>query len=355
MECRKNIGELLVEYRKISGDDLAEALRLQKDFGLRLGETLIRLGKVRAEDIEWILSKQLNIPFVIVEDVPVENRLLRKFPEEFLVRNSILPLYETEENIAIATDDPLNEEAFGLIEKTTGKNIMLSSGNGEKITSVLKKYFRTQALPRLGRELEQLTERLKGTCFYRIDFILGEHDCSICIFGCGIRRQVSYMMNPLKKEDVFEALESLDIRFLYDEYANENTVLLSVYPLFDNPKHLHYPAVIGIFGLCIPDSITFTDSHGRNLPGVLHSAIPVNGYPFFATKNTSFMPEQAIFTPDSIHASIKKYSVCAVIPELCLRCQGAGCISCNQLGHAFLETVEGTYTAGEIRQFLLRE
>jgi type IV pilus assembly protein PilB len=116
MEKKNSIGDLLLELGKISQEDLEEGLRLQKVFNLRLGETLVKLGKITMADIEWVLSKQLDIPFVIVENINIDQGLLYKFSQELLVKNRILPLYETNEEIAIATDDPLNKEVFESIE-----------------------------------------------------------------------------------------------------------------------------------------------------------------------------------------------------------------------------------------------
>ena len=75
----KDLGTLLQEYGLITGNDLEEGLTLQKESGLRLGEALAQLGKISAEDIEWVLSKQLDVPFVIVDDVTVNPDLLYKF------------------------------------------------------------------------------------------------------------------------------------------------------------------------------------------------------------------------------------------------------------------------------------
>jgi len=81
----KDIGTLLLEYGLITDNDLKEGVKLQKETGLRLGEALAKLGKISMEDIDWVLSKQLDIPFVIVEDITPNYDLLSRFRKEFLI------------------------------------------------------------------------------------------------------------------------------------------------------------------------------------------------------------------------------------------------------------------------------
>jgi hypothetical protein len=78
----KDIGTLLLEYGLIAEKDLTEGVKLQKETGLRLGEALVQLGKISMEDIDWVLSKQLDIPFVIVEDISPNYELLNKFQKD---------------------------------------------------------------------------------------------------------------------------------------------------------------------------------------------------------------------------------------------------------------------------------
>jgi type IV pilus assembly protein PilB len=183
MDKVKNIGQLLIQYGKISQGDLEDGLKKQKDFGLRLGETLIRLGKVTMADIEWILSKQLDIPFVMVEDMRPDPTLISRFPRDLLIKNRILPLYETADEIAIATDDPLNKEIFESLEKLSGKEIRLSSGNGEEIEKILQQCFTKEGVPTLTVVIRDLIRKLEATSFYRLDFLLSDYSCDIRIFG----------------------------------------------------------------------------------------------------------------------------------------------------------------------------
>jgi type IV pilus assembly protein PilB len=204
LDKTKNIGDLLIEYRKITMEDLEEALRLQKEFNLRIGETLIKLGKVTKDDIEWVLSKQLDIPFVIVENINLDPKLISKFSEELLLGNSILPLYETDEEIAIATDEPLNQDVFESMEGFVRKKIKLSSGNGEKIRGILTQFFKREGVPALIKSIKSILEKVTGTSFYRIDFIVGGNNCEINAYGFGILKNIELLSESYTREQVFE-------------------------------------------------------------------------------------------------------------------------------------------------------
>ncbi|MFZ5907425.1 MAG: hypothetical protein ACOYVJ_08475 [Nitrospirota bacterium] len=347
---KKNIGELLIDFGKITAADLEEGLALQKKFSLRLGETLIKLGKVTRDDIEWVLSKQLDIPFVIVENLSLDAKLIHKFPEELLTRNRILPLYETEDAIAVVTDDPLNTQVIESLEASSGKKISLSSGNGEKIEETLKQFFRRAGIPSLVHYLKDIVEKLEGTCFYRLDFLLTGYASAISVSGFGIVKTIGVLREPYAREQIFEAFESLGVAFLYNLYSNESGMMFSVYPLTQKIETLRGPAVLGTFGLFRPDGNAFTDSQIQGLPLMFHAPVPVPGYPFLAMKRISSYPGNTICTADSAPEDFSDFYVRIAVPRICRNCNGAGCATCRELGYEFPDTLEGIYSSDEVKQ-----
>ena len=133
---------------------------VRRKSGDRLGEALVKLGKVTMEDIDWVLSKQLDIPFVIVEDVTPDSELIWKFPRDFLIENRILPLFETEEMISVATEDPFNEPALVFLREKYGKSIQVSTGSGSKIEEVLKNTFKKTVFPELLESIEGVIDKI---------------------------------------------------------------------------------------------------------------------------------------------------------------------------------------------------
>jgi type IV pilus assembly protein PilB len=348
MDKKKSIGELLVEYGMITVDDLDEGLKRQKEMGMRLGETLIQLGKVRREDIEWILSKQLDIPFVMVEDVTVDAELLNKFPRELLIKNHILPLYEDNIEVAVAAEDPLNQEAFGQIERISGKRVLISSGNGEKILSLLKEFYHKGVVSDLRETIGNLLGKMKNTSFYRIDFLFAEQECGIAVFGFGLLKKAASLKGSFQKDQVYNALASLNIPFLYQEQGNDAISFVSVYPLVHRTESISMPAVLGMFGLVVPDGTAFADTPARGLPSLFSADLPVKGYPYIAVHAGPAFSPDVIFTVDTVPRGLQRIYVKAFLPDLCSSCKGAGCAECNQFGYTFLRQIDGYFSSDEI-------
>jgi type IV pilus assembly protein PilB len=345
----KDIGTLLREYGLINDEDLQEGIRLQKETGLRLGESLARLGKVKMEDIEWVLSKQLDIPFVIVEDITVNTDLLKKFEKNFLLKNRILPLYETDAQISIVTDDPFNRPAIDIINQLFRKKVDISTGSGNKIEDLLRVSFEKVGLPELVAAIRDITSTIRETSFYRIDFLLDENSCRIWVFGSKILRAVKTIHGAFKKEDIYKAYDCLDVVFLYHEAFSDKKVFLSTYPLENRMDSAHVPSVLGIYGLYIPDDITFTDAHVYGTSHFFHSDNPVQGYPFFSTKRDRPVDGNMIFTLDAVSRDFKENYVSAYLPEVCSSCHGGGCDACRDLGHEF-KKIEGVYSSDDLEE-----
>ena len=199
----KSIGQLLLEFGLINESDLQEGLDFHKETGIRLGEALVKLRRVSMEDINWVLSKQLDIPFVIVEDIIPNDELFSKFKKEFLLINKMIPLYESDDQISVVTEDPFNETAVDVIEASFGKKVNISTGSGNKIEEVLRNTYKKTIYPELINSLEDILKKIKDTSFYRIDFFVDENSCRINVFGFGIVKNMLTMQGTFVMADIF--------------------------------------------------------------------------------------------------------------------------------------------------------
>lgn len=143
---KPRIGELLVKNGIITETQLKEALVLQKEQAAKLGEILIKLGHLSSKDLVWMLSEQIDIPFVEIRSEMLDKRLISTFTENVLYNNSILPLYETEDKIYVALGDPTNTTATQAVKRFTTKEVVTSGTDPHKIEQLLNKFFLSEQM-----------------------------------------------------------------------------------------------------------------------------------------------------------------------------------------------------------------
>src|SRR2546430_7278330 len=117
------LGELLTKASLITQDQLKEALKLQKDTGGKLGETLIKLGFVAEEDITECLSQQFGVPSINLSHFEIDPNVLKLVPADVARKYNILPVNKTGATLTIAMADPTNVFAMDDIKFMTGYNV----------------------------------------------------------------------------------------------------------------------------------------------------------------------------------------------------------------------------------------
>lgn len=115
MNARKKLGEVLIEAKKLTRDQLKQALNLQAERGGLLGEHLVDLGFITEETVYQVLSRQLKIPVISEEKfvrLTITPKVMQLIPEHFAVENVIFPIqFDDERNsLSVAMMDPTNPE-----------------------------------------------------------------------------------------------------------------------------------------------------------------------------------------------------------------------------------------------------
>jgi len=333
---RKNIGELLLEYKLITEKDLQEGLEYQKKKKIRLGEALVELGKITDDDIEYVLSKQLSLPFVILNEKELDVQYIKTFPSELLIKNNFIPLYETETEIKIVTDDPFREELISELKRYTNKEISISVANGKKIKEILNKIFDSKS--EILLHLKTLITKLNDTFFYRIDFLKNNNKISIFIYGCGIQKKYDeFSFQGDLVDEVNNSFFELGYSTIYNYLENNNKQLLSVYPISTENVSDSYETnqilVVSKFGLVLKDlSIIYKSNIFDKKNNLLKSDTIIPGYTHYCLNEVPNITNiSLITTPDFINFENEFYFD-GFIPEKC-QCNGMGCEKCNNLGY----------------------
>jgi type IV pilus assembly protein PilB len=152
------LGELLTKASLISQDQLKEALKLQKETGGKLGETLIKLGFVAEEDITECLSQQFGVPSINLAHFEIDSAIIKLLPSEVARKYNILPVNKTGATITIAMADPTNVFAMDDIKFMTGYNVEPVVASELGIKSAIDNYYGSTSSLELKKVMEDLQQ-----------------------------------------------------------------------------------------------------------------------------------------------------------------------------------------------------
>src|SRR5919107_791567 len=150
------LGELLTKASLISQDQLKESLRVQKETGGKLGETLIKLGFVTEEDITECLSQQFGVPSINLQHFEIDASVIKLIPGDVARKYNILPVNKTGATITIAMADPTNVFAMDDIKFMTGYNVEPVVASELGIKAAIDNYYGTTSSLELKKVMEDL-------------------------------------------------------------------------------------------------------------------------------------------------------------------------------------------------------
>jgi type IV pilus assembly protein PilB len=113
---KKRLGEMLVESKFLTEEQLKRALAEHKKAGLKLGQYLSRQGIVSENQIVALLGTQLKIEKYHPDDYPLDVDLARLIPIDIAQKYQAVPLRKKGRLLTVAMTDPLDINALDIIE-----------------------------------------------------------------------------------------------------------------------------------------------------------------------------------------------------------------------------------------------
>jgi MSHA biogenesis protein MshE len=109
---RIRLGEVLVQQKIISEEQLASALAEQRRSGRKLGRVLADLGLVSEASLHDFLSKHLQVPFVDLKQARVDRDVVKLLPEPLARRYRALVLLQDARGLLVGMADPSDIHAY---------------------------------------------------------------------------------------------------------------------------------------------------------------------------------------------------------------------------------------------------
>ena len=141
---KKRIGDMLIEENLITQEQLDKALKLAKESGKKIGETLVENGMTTDADIMNALSRQLSIAIVSLIGVKIPEEMIGLVDAEVLRKHRMVPLGYFQGNmnvIQLAMVDPMDMTAIDDFTIITNLQVEPVLALPNEIMLTLDRYF----------------------------------------------------------------------------------------------------------------------------------------------------------------------------------------------------------------------
>jgi type IV pilus assembly protein PilB len=135
------IGELLIKEKRITQEQLQEAVNHQRQHGGKLGFNLVKLGFVKDEEITALLSKQYGVPSIALGQFEIDSSVIKLVPSETAQKYQVVPLSRAGATLTIAMTDPTNVFAMDDIKFMTGYNVEPVVASETAVSEAILKYY----------------------------------------------------------------------------------------------------------------------------------------------------------------------------------------------------------------------
>ncbi|HEU4853621.1 MAG TPA: GspE/PulE family protein [Telluria sp.] len=150
------LGEILVQQKLLSEEQLTQALQDQKRTGRKLGRVFIENGFVTEEQISGALARQLAIPYINLKFYNTSPDVVRMLPETAARRFRAIVLEDRRGSLLVGLSDPTDLFAYDEITRLLKQTIELAVVNETEVLAAIDRvYRRTEEITDFARELEQ--------------------------------------------------------------------------------------------------------------------------------------------------------------------------------------------------------
>ncbi len=149
------LGEVLIQQKLLSEEQLNQALADQKRTGRKLGRVFVENGFVTEEQISGALARQLDIPYINLKFYNISDQLVRLLPETAARRFRALVLEDRPHTVLVGVSDPTDLFAYDEIARLLKKGVELAVVNETEVLHTIDRiYRRTGEITDFAKEVE---------------------------------------------------------------------------------------------------------------------------------------------------------------------------------------------------------
>lgn len=137
---KERCGQLLIQAGNATSIDVEQALKLQSQFGGKIGEILVNQGVCTEEDVLKVLALQLNVPRLSEwESIPTDAYSIELYgmDKAWWLKHGCFPLGERDQKIWIVMGDVLVNLVPEILRRKIAKEIVTVIAGGHELRQLL--------------------------------------------------------------------------------------------------------------------------------------------------------------------------------------------------------------------------
>jgi len=143
---KEKLGQILLQNRIITEEQLQQALERQRETGETLGRVLIDMKMISEGALTSILARQIGLKYVDLANYDVDISASSLVDAEVARRYTLIPIGFEGEKLVVAMADPTNVFALDDIRIMTGMEIEPVVATKEDILTAISRYCRTDTM-----------------------------------------------------------------------------------------------------------------------------------------------------------------------------------------------------------------
>ena len=139
---QKQLGELLIDCRLITREQLEEALSLQKEKGGLLGQILVALNYTTEEAIAQSLTAQYGFPYLPLAGYEIDAEVAKIIPEHMAKQYGLIAVDRVGSILTVAMSNPLNTQAIEDVEMLTHFKVQVFVTTSADVSNSIKNIYK---------------------------------------------------------------------------------------------------------------------------------------------------------------------------------------------------------------------
>jgi type IV pilus assembly protein PilB len=133
--------EILIRQGIISPEQLAEAVEMADESGMKLPDALTRLGYATGDEVMRAMAEQHGREYVNLSEVAIPPSVVELVPESVARENAVLPLAEGDGRLTVIVSDPLDFETIDKLRFILNRQIEIALAPRESILEAINRHY----------------------------------------------------------------------------------------------------------------------------------------------------------------------------------------------------------------------